>query len=34
MYKKKGIARIKLTANITCNNEIAVIFNGNYVVHT
>ena len=34
MYKKKGIARIKLTANITCNNEVAVIFNGNYVVHT
>jgi len=34
MYKKKGIARISLTAYIECNNETAVIFNGTYVVHT
>lgn len=34
MYKKKGIARINLISQITCNNETAVIFNGTYVVHT
>ena len=34
MYKRKGIARISLEAKIECNGEIAVIFNGTYVVHT
>lgn len=34
MYKKKGKARIRLEAQITCNSENAVIFNGTYVVHT
>jgi len=34
MYKRKGIARIQLQANITCADENAVIFNGTYVVHT
>ena len=34
MYKKKGKARIRLEAQIICNSENAVIFNGTYVVHT
>ncbi len=34
MYKRKGVARIKLTSKISCDNENAVIFNGTYVVHT
>ena len=34
MYKRKGLARLQLEANIVCNNENAVIFNGTYVVHT
>lgn len=34
MYKRKGIARIKLEAKIVCNGETAVLFNGAYVVHT
>ncbi len=34
MYKRKGLARLQLEANILCNNETAVIFNGTYVVHT
>ena len=33
MYKRKGLARIKLTSKISFNNENAVIFNGSYVVH-
>ncbi len=33
MYKRKGVARIKLTAKISCDSENAVIFNGTYVVH-
>ncbi len=34
MYKRKGIARIKLTSKIIVNDKDAVIFNGSYVVHT
>ena len=34
MYKRKDVARIKLTSKITCNSENAVTFNGTYVVHT
>ena len=34
MYKRKGVARIKLTSKTLCNSEDAVIFNGSYVVHT
>ena len=34
MYKRKGLARVQLEANIFCNNEQAVIFSGTYVVHT
>lgn len=34
MYKRKGVARIKLRSKISCNGENAVIFNGRYVVHT
>ncbi len=34
MYKRKGLARIKLESHIECNNELAVIFSGSYVVHT
>jgi len=34
MYKRKGLARIKLTSKISCNNTNAVLFNGTYVVHT
>ena len=34
MYERKELARTKLTSEISCNNEIAVIFNGSYVVHT
>ena len=34
MYKRKGLARLHLEANILCNNKKAVIFNGTYVVHT
>ena len=34
MYKRKGLARLQLEANIVCNKEKAVIFNGTYVVHT
>jgi len=34
MYKRKGLARLQLEANILCNNKKAVIFNGAYVVHT
>ncbi len=34
MYRRKGVARIRLTSKITCNSEDAVIFNGSYVVHT
>ncbi len=34
MYKRKGVARIKLISDISCNNENSVIFNGTYVVHT
>ena len=33
MYKRKGVARIKLESHIDCNNELAVIFTGSYVVH-
>ncbi len=33
MYKRKGMARIKLNAEISCNNQPAVIFTGSYVVH-
>jgi len=33
MYKRKGLARLQLEANILCNNKKAVIFNGTYVVH-
>ncbi len=34
MYKRKGIARIKLISTISCNSENAVTFYGAYVVHT
>ncbi len=34
MYKRKGIARIKLTSKILCDNKNAVTFHGTYVVHT
>ena len=34
MYKRKGVARIRLTSKISCHSENAVIFNGTYVVHT
>ncbi len=34
MYKRKGIARIKLESFISCNSEICVKFEGTYVVHT
>jgi len=34
MYKRKGVARIKLISKISCNNENSVTFNGTYVVHT
>ena len=34
MYKRKGLARIRLESRILCADEIAVIFNGTYVVHT
>ncbi|WP_038247095.1 thioesterase domain-containing protein [Ghiorsea bivora] len=34
MYKRKGVARIKLVSKISCNSENAVTFNGTYVVHT
>jgi len=33
IYQRKGIARLKLESQIQCNNEICVVFNGNYVVH-
>ncbi|VAW98632.1 hypothetical protein MNBD_GAMMA21-2439 [hydrothermal vent metagenome] len=34
MYKRKSIARIKLTSIISCGGINSVIFNGSYVVHT
>ena len=34
MYKRKGIARIRLESRIICADEVAVIFTGTYVVHT
>ena len=33
MFKRNGVARIKLTSKILSNSEDAVIFNGSYVVH-
>jgi len=33
MYKRKGIARIRLESRISCADEVAVIFTGTYVVH-
>ena len=34
MFKRKNIARVKLTSRIMSDNIPAVIFEGNYVVHT
>ena len=34
MFKRKGVARIKLESRITFDNDDHVIFNGAYVVHT
>jgi len=33
MYKRKGIARIRLESKITCAGKNAVLFSGTYVVH-
>ncbi|HFE37406.1 MAG TPA: hypothetical protein ENK06_03165 [Gammaproteobacteria bacterium] len=32
-YRRKGIARIKLTSRICCADELCVVFSGAYVVH-
>ena len=34
MYKRKGIARIRLESTISCADENAVVFTGTYVVHS
>lgn len=34
MYKRKGIARIKLETKINCMGKTAVLFSGTYVVHS
>ena len=33
MFKRKGLARIKLTSRVSCGGDEHVLFNGSYVVH-